>query len=57
MNRRLSWWLYKKATKAVTEVLGEEELESLKSDLLTPVKIAAKEAIEDFMNEEDGEND
>ena len=57
MNRRLSRWLYKKATKAVTEVLGEEELESLKSDLLTPVKIAAKEAIEDFMNEEDGEND
>lgn len=57
MNRRLSWWLYKKATKAVTEVLGEEELESLKSDLLTPVKIAAKEAIEDFMNEEDGEDD
>ena len=57
MNRRLSWWLYNKATKAVTEVLGEEELESLKSDLLTPVKIAAKEAIEDFMNEEDGEND
>jgi hypothetical protein len=57
MNRRLSWWLYNKATKAVTEVLGEEELESLKSDLLTPVKIAAKEAIEDFMNEEDGEDD
>ena len=57
MNRRLSWWLYNKATKAVTEVLGEEDLESLKSDLLTPVKIAAKEAIEDFMNEEDGEDD
>ena len=57
MNRRLRWWLYNKATKAVTEVLGEEELESLKSDLLTPVKIAAKEAIEDFMNEEDGEDD
>ena len=57
MNRRLSWWLYNKATKAVTEVLGEEELESLKSDLLTPVKIAAKEAIENFMNEEDGEDD
>ena len=57
MNRRLSWWLYNKATKAVTEVLGEEELESLKSDLLTPVKIAAKEAIEDFMNEEDDEDD
>lgn len=57
MNRRLTRWLYKKATKAVTEVLGEEELESLKSDLITPVKIAAKEAIEDFMSEEDGEND
>ena len=55
MNRRLSRWLYKKATKAVTEVLGEEELESLKSDLLTPVKIAAKEAIEDFISEKEDE--
>ena len=42
MNRRISRWLYRKAAQA----LGEEELESLKSDLITPVKIAAKEALE-----------
>ena len=34
MNRRISRWLYRKAAQA----LGEEELESLKSDLITPVK-------------------
>ena len=45
MNRKLSRWLYKKAAEA----LGEEELESLKSDLITPVKIALKDAIDDYM--------
>lgn len=45
MNRRITRWLYKKATEA----LGEEELESLKNDLITPVKIAAKDAIKDML--------
>ena len=53
MNRRLSWWLYKKATKAVTEVLGEEELESLKKDLVNPVKIAVRDAMEDILEDDD----
>jgi len=51
MNRRISRWLYKKATQA----LGEEELESLKSDLITPVKIAAKEALEDILEDRNEE--
>ena len=51
MNRRISRWLYKKATQA----LGEEELESLKSDLITPVKIAAKEALEDMLEDREEE--
>ena len=51
MNRRITKWLYKKATQA----LGEEELESLKSDLITPVKIAAKEALEDMLEDRDEE--
>ena len=49
MNRKLSRWLYKKAAEA----LGEEELESLKSDLVTPVKIALKDAIDDYMEKDD----
>ena len=53
MNRRISRWLYKKATQA----LGEEELESLKSDLITPVKIAAKEALEDMLEDNDEEEE
>ena len=51
MNRRISRWLYRKAAQA----LGEEELESLKSDLITPVKIAAKEALEDMMEDKNEE--
>ncbi|MBQ9664244.1 MAG: hypothetical protein IJV40_13940 [Oscillospiraceae bacterium] len=51
MNRRLTRWLYKKATEA----LGEEELESLKNDLIEPVKIAAKEAVEDMLKDEEDE--
>lgn len=51
MNRRITRWLYKKATQA----LGEEELESLKSDLITPVKIAAKEALEDILEDRNEE--
>ena len=51
MNRRITRWLYKKAAQA----LGEEELESLKSDLITPVKIAAKEALEDMLEDRDEE--
>ncbi len=53
MNRRITRWLYKKAAQA----LGEEELESLKSDLITPVKIAAKEALEDMLEDRDEEED
>ena len=51
MNRRISRWLYRKAAQA----LGEEELESLKSDLITPVKIAAKEALEDMLEDRNEE--
>ena len=50
MNRTITRWLYKGAK----ELLGEEELESLKNDLIAPVKEAAVEALEDMMNE-DGE--
>ncbi|MBQ7436780.1 MAG: hypothetical protein IJV30_05615 [Oscillospiraceae bacterium] len=53
MNRRISRWLYRKATQA----LGEEELESLKSDLITPVKIAAKEALEDMLEDKNEEEE
>ena len=49
MNRKLSRWLYIKAA----ETLGDEELESLKSDLITPVKIALKDAIDDYMEKDD----
>jgi hypothetical protein len=53
MNRRISRWLYRKAAQA----LGEEELESLKSDLITPVKIAAKEALEDMLEDKNEEEE
>ena len=53
MNRRISRWLYRKAAQA----LGEEELESLKSDLITPVKIAAKEAREDMLEDKNEEEE
>ena len=53
MNRRITKWLYKKAAQA----LGEEELESLKSDLITPVKIAAREALEDMLEDPDEEEE
>ena len=49
MDRKLSRWLNKKAAEA----LGEEELESLKSDLITPVKIALKDAIDDYLEKDD----
>ena len=47
MNRRIARWLYKKAAEAI----GPEELESLKNDLVEPVKIAAKEAVADMLGE------
>ena len=53
MNRRISRWLYRKAAQA----LGEEELESLKSDLITPVKIAAKEALDDMLEDKNEEEE
>ena len=53
MNRRITSWLYRKAAEA----LGEEELESLKSDLITPVKIAAKEALEDMLEDKNEEEE
>ena len=53
MNRRVSRWLFRKAA----EVLGEEEMESLKNDLVTPVKIAAKEAVADLLGESNEESE
>ena len=53
MNRRISRWLYRKATQA----LGEEELESLKNDLLTPVKIAVKDAVDDMLSDNNKEEE
>lgn len=53
MNRRVSRWLFKKATA----VLGEEELASLKNDLVKPVEIAAREAVADLLGELDEENE
>ena len=47
MNRRMARWLYKKAG----EILGEEELESLKNDLIEPVKIAARDAAADIIGD------
>ena len=53
MNRRITSWLYRKAAEA----LCEEELESLKNDLITPVKIAARDAIEDMLGDQDEEDE
>ena len=53
MNKRISRWLYRKAAEA----LGEEELESLKNDLLTPVKIALKDAVDDFLENDNNETE
>ena len=47
MNMRMFRWIYRKAT----EFLGEEEMDSLKNDLITPVKIAAKEATADIVSD------
>ena len=47
MNRSIKRWLFKKAT----EVLGEEDYNSLKNDLMNPVKIAAREAAADFLGD------
>ena len=49
MNRRITRWIYKKAKDA----LGEEELESLKNDLIQPVKEAAIDAVKDMMGEDE----
>ena len=40
-------WLFRKAT----EILGEEEVESLKNDLINPVKIAARDAAADILGD------
>ena len=53
MNRRITRWLYKKAAEAI----GPEELESLKNDLVEPVKTAAKEAVADMLGETEEEDD
>ena len=52
-KRRIYRWLYRKAADAI----GEEELESLKNDLVEPVKIAAKEALDDILNTMDKKED
>ena len=49
MNRRITGWIYKKAKEA----LGEEELESLKNDLIQPVKEATMEAVREMMEEDE----
>ncbi len=53
MNRRVYRWLYKKAE----EILGDEELDSLKNDLITPVKAAAREAVADLIGDSDEETE
>ncbi|MCR5088671.1 MAG: hypothetical protein K6C08_04050 [Oscillospiraceae bacterium] len=53
MNRRLSRWLLKKAEQA----LGEEEMASLKNDILSPVKTAVKDAVIDIMSDFDEDGD
>jgi hypothetical protein len=54
MNKnRLYKLLYKKAADAI----GEEELTSLKNDLINPVKIATKEALDDILNTMDKKED
>ncbi len=51
-------WLIRKATKTAADILGEEELESLKNDLITPVRTAAREAVEDMLvSLDDGDNE
>jgi len=52
VKRRLQRWLLQKAE----ETLGEEEFNSLKNDLIGPVKIAAREAAADFLGETEKEN-
>ena len=48
----------RKATKTAADILGEEELESLKNDLITPVRTAAREAVEDMLGSlDDGDNE
>ena len=48
MNKKKIYkWLYKKAADAI----GEEELQSLKNDLVNPVNIAAKEALDDIISD------
>jgi len=47
MSRRVQRWLVRKAE----ETLGEDEFNSLKNDLIGPVKIAAREAAADFLDE------
>ena len=51
VKRRLQRWLLQKAEEA----LGEEEFNSLKNDLVGPVKIAAREAAADFLGETEKE--
>ena len=54
MNKnRLYKLLYKKAADAICE----EELTSLKNDLINPVKIATKEALDDILNTMDKKED
>ena len=49
MKRTITRWLYKKAEQA----MGEEEMESLKNDLISPVKTVAKEALADLLRSQE----
>ncbi len=51
VKRRIQRWLLQKAEEA----LGEEEFNSLKNDLVGPVKIAAREAAADFLGKTEEE--
>ena len=52
MNRSIKRWLYKKAAEAI----GEEEMASLKNDLISPVKSAAKEALADMLQSQEDDD-
>lgn len=52
MNRSITRWLYKKAAEAI----GEEEMASLKNDLISPVKSAAKEALADMLQSQEDDD-
>lgn len=47
MNRRVYRWIYRKAA----DILGPEEIDSLKNDLLNPVREAVRDAAADLVGD------